>query len=61
MVIGGVLGLFFINSMLNFTLFANYLKGQVLLMYGVIVIFVDLFYLALKNKFASAGGLYRAG
>lgn len=56
MVIGGVLGLFFINSMQNFTVYANYLKGQVLMMYGVFVVFDVLFYLALKNKFVRAVG-----
>ena len=59
MVIGGVLGLFLINGMLNFTVYANYLKSQVLMMYGIFVVFDVLFYLSLKNKFIRGVGLFR--
>jgi hypothetical protein len=58
MVIGGFLGLFLINSTLNFTVYASFLKGRVLIMYGIFVVFDILFYISLKNKFFRGVGVY---
>ncbi|GGA32076.1 ABC transporter permease [Paenibacillus physcomitrellae] len=58
MVIGGGLGLFLIDAALNFTVYAGYLKGRVLLMYGIFVLFDILFYLSLKKKFIRGVGLF---
>ncbi|MDF2717556.1 MAG: putative transporter, permease component [Paenibacillus sp.] len=51
MVIGGILGLFLLNTSLNFTVYASYLKSRVLIMYGIFVVLDIFFYLSLKNKF----------
>lgn len=57
MVIGGLLGLFLINSTLNFTVYSGYLKSRVLMMYGVFVVFDIFFYLALRRKFVRGIGV----
>lgn len=51
MVVGGLLGLFLMNSALNFTVYSGFLKSRVLMMYGVFVVFDIFFYLSLKRKF----------
>lgn len=57
MVIGGILGLFLINSTLNFTIYASYLKSRVFMMYCIFVVFDIFFYMSLKNKFIREVGL----
>jgi hypothetical protein len=57
MVIGGFLGLFLINTTLNFTVYASYLRSRVLIMYGIFVVFDIFFYMSLKSKFIRELGL----
>ncbi|MNO17146.1 ABC transporter permease protein YxdM [compost metagenome] len=57
MVVGGLLGLFLINSTLNFTVYSGFLKSRVLMMYGVFVVFDICFYLSLKRKFIRGMGI----
>jgi hypothetical protein len=58
MFIGGVLGLFLINSTLSFTVYSSYLMNRVIIMYCIFVAFDILFYMSLKKKFLKSIGLY---
>jgi ABC-type antimicrobial peptide transport system permease subunit len=57
MVIGGILGLFLVNTSLIFTVYKSYLMGKVAIMYGVFVILDIFFYMSLKRKFVRGIGI----
>ncbi|MFC5649577.1 hypothetical protein ACFPYJ_10615 [Paenibacillus solisilvae] len=57
MVVGGILGLFLINSTLNLTVYSAFLKSRVFMMYGVFVVLDICFYLSLKRKFIRGIGI----
>lgn len=57
LVIGGIIGLFFLNSALSFTVYVGYLMVRVGMMYGVFVLLDILLFLSLRKKFLRGAGL----